>query len=149
VQAPFLRRRSSVIIKVMQVPTDRNDVRVLIVDDQASFRRAARAVVELTPGFAVVGEADSGEASVDAVGTLRPQLVLMDVHLSGIDGVEASRRIRAAGEVFVPVIFLLSTYDASSFSDVLAECGATAYLAKGEFGPERLSAAWASATESG
>src|SRR5205814_403575 len=114
--------------------------------DQASFRRAARGVVELTPGFAVVGEADGGEASLEAAQALGPHLVLMDLHLPGIDGVEATRRIRAANQVSAPVIFLQSTYDATSCSEVLAECGAAAYLAKAEFGSARLTAAWASAT---
>ncbi len=53
-------------------------MRVLIVDDQAPFRAAARAVVELTDGFEVVGEAASGEASVDAARAVAPDLVLMD-----------------------------------------------------------------------
>jgi pilus assembly protein CpaE len=137
------------MLKVMQMHPDHQVVQVLIVDDQASFRRAARGVVEVTPGFVVIGEADSGEASVDAAHELAPHLVLMDVHLPGIDGVEATRRIRAINQVHAPVIFLLSTYDDTSYSEVLAECGAAAYLAKGEFGSERLSAAWASATASG
>jgi DNA-binding NarL/FixJ family response regulator len=116
-------------------------VRVLIVDDQLSFRRAARGVVELTDGFEVAGEVASGEASVAAARTLRPDLVLMDVHLPGIDGLEASRRIKAAGGG--PVIFLLSTYEAAEFAERTAACGAAAYLAKAEFGPERLASTWA------
>ncbi|MGH2766519.1 MAG: response regulator transcription factor, partial [Actinomycetota bacterium] len=68
-------------------------VRVLIVDDQEPFRQAARAVVELTDGFEVAGEAETGEAAVDAARGLGPDLVLMDVNLPGIDGLEATRRI--------------------------------------------------------
>jgi DNA-binding NarL/FixJ family response regulator len=118
-------------------------VRVLIVDDQLSFRRAARGVVELTSGFEVAGEVSSGEASVEAARALRPDLVLMDVHLPGIDGLEASRRITSAAVGTSPVIFLLSTYEAAEFAERTATCGAAAYLPKAEFGPERLSAAWA------
>ena len=121
---------------------------MLIVDDQLSFRRAARGVVELTSGFEVAGEVTSGEASVEAAYTLRPDLVLMDVHLPGIDGVEASRRITAAAEGSSPVIFLLSTYEAAEFAQRTATCGAAAYLPKAEFGPERLSAAWAASSVS-
>ena len=119
---------------------------MLIVDDQLSFRRAARGVVELTSGFEVAGEVTSGEASVEAARALRPDLVLMDVHLPGIDGLEASRRITSAAVGTSPVIFLLSTYEATEFAERTANCGAAAYLPKAEFGPERLSAAWAASS---
>src|SRR5688572_16123851 len=69
------------------------DVRVLIVDDQETFRRALASVVEETPGFTMVGSATSGEESLVAAAALRPQLVLMDVNLPGIDGLEATRRL--------------------------------------------------------
>ena len=68
-------------------------VRVLIVDDQAPFRMAARAVVEATDDFDVVGEAETGEASVEMAHELKPDLVLMDVNLPGINGLEATRQI--------------------------------------------------------
>jgi DNA-binding NarL/FixJ family response regulator len=68
-------------------------VRVLIVNDQAPFRRAAEQVVEATDGFEVAGEVTTGEAAVAAAQALRPDLILMDVHLPGIDGPEATRRI--------------------------------------------------------
>jgi DNA-binding NarL/FixJ family response regulator len=118
----------------------------LIVDDQLSFRRAARGVVELTSGFEVAGEVTSGEASVEAARALRPDLVLMDVHLPGIDGLEASRRIKSAAVSNSPVIFLLSTYETAEFAERTATCGADAYLPKAEFGPDRLWAAWAAIT---
>jgi DNA-binding NarL/FixJ family response regulator len=123
---------------------DHNAVRALIVDDQAAFRRALRNVVDLTPGFVVVGEADTGEAAVDAAREHRPDLVLMDVHLPGIDGPEASRRILADRSGAPPVIFLLSTYQPSEYADAtfLDGCGARAYLMKTEFGSARLSATW-------
>ena len=68
-------------------------VGVLIVDDQAPFRRAARMVMAATPGFAVVGEAESGEEAVELFERLEPGLVLMDINLPGINGIEATRRI--------------------------------------------------------
>jgi DNA-binding NarL/FixJ family response regulator len=100
-------------------------------------------VVELTSGFDVVGEVTSGEASVEASRALRPDLVLMDVHLPGMDGLEASRRIKAGATHGGPVIFLLSTYEAADFVERTVECGAAAYLPKAEFGPEPLASAWA------
>lgn len=127
------------------MPRAHATVRVLIVDDNASFRRAARGVVELTPDFVVVAEAESGEAALQAVYEDQPDLVLMDVNLPGIDGLQASRRILAGNETRAPVILLLSTYDAADYSDQPGECGAVAYLTKAEFGSESLQAAWTAA----
>jgi DNA-binding NarL/FixJ family response regulator len=118
-------------------------VRVLIVDDQAPFREVARTVVELTDGFEVAGEAEDGEAAVAAARHLRPELVLMDVNLPGIDGLEATRRIlRETGDV---VVLMLSTYEADEYAPQAAEAGAAAYIPKSEFEPDRLAAAWAEA----
>ena len=119
-----------------------SDVRVLIVDDQEPFRRAMAAVVAATDGFEVVGSATTGEESLTATAELQPDLVLMDVNLPGIDGIEATRRIVA--EPDAPVVVLLSTYDADQVD--AAGCGAAAYIPKAEFGPDRLSAAWDGAT---
>jgi DNA-binding NarL/FixJ family response regulator len=117
------------------------EVRVLVVDDQEPFRRAMEAVVEETEGFVVVGSAATGEESLTAAAALRPQLVLMDVNLPGIDGIEASRRLTSQPDG--PVVVLLSTYDADEFD--VAGSGAAAYVGKAEFGPDRLTAAWVDA----
>ena len=114
------------------------EVRVLIVDDQEPYRRAMAAVVDATDGFVVVGSATSGEESLDVAAELRPDLVLMDVNLPGIDGIEATRRLSSAPDR--PVVVLLSTYDEDQFE--LAGCGAAAYVAKAAFGPDRLAEAW-------
>jgi DNA-binding NarL/FixJ family response regulator len=119
-------------------------VRVLVVDDQNPFRQAMSAVVEATDGFQVVGTAASGEESVVACRRLLPDLVLMDVNLPGIDGVAATRLVRALPSP--PVVLLLSTYDADAADGFLAACGAAAYLTKSELGPDRLTAAWSAAT---
>ncbi|TDW77326.1 response regulator [Kribbella pratensis] len=113
-------------------------VRVLVVDDQEPFRRAIAAVVSETDGFVVVGASSSGEESLHAVARLRPDLVLMDVRLPGIDGIEASWRITQAEKS--PVVVLLSTLDAADLD--LSGCGAAGYLAKAAFGPEQLVATW-------
>jgi DNA-binding NarL/FixJ family response regulator len=118
-------------------------IRVLIVDDQEPFRLAARMVVEATEGFDVAGEVETGEDSVEVARELDPDLVLMDVNLPGIDGIEATRRILdASGRV---VILLLSTYEEAEYAPRAAECGAAAYIPKSSFSPERLSEAWAEA----
>ncbi|WP_329479740.1 response regulator transcription factor [Kribbella sp. NBC_01484] len=115
------------------------DVRVLIVDDQEPFRRAIAAVVSETDGFVVVASTSSGEEALLAVTRLRPSLVLMDVNLPGIDGIEATRQITKDADA--PVVVLLSTYDREEFD--ISGCGATSYLAKAAFGPDLLTAAWA------
>jgi DNA-binding NarL/FixJ family response regulator len=123
-------------------------VRVLIVDDQAPFRLAARAVVEMTDGFEVAGEADTGEGGVEAARELDPDLVLMDVNLPGIDGLEATRRILGdAGDRVV--VLLLSTYEADEYAPRAAEVGAAAYIPKSEFEPDRLTEAWSAAGKEG
>lgn len=119
-------------------PVSNDPVGVLVVDDQDPFRRAMAAVVDETEGFAVVGAVASGEESVAAVAELRPDLVLMDIHLTGIDGIEAARQI-STGEA-APVVFLLSTYDEDDFD--LSGCNATAYISKALLSPARLLQLW-------
>src|SRR5437899_1071352 len=119
-------------------------VRVLIVDDQEPFRMAARMVVEATDGFEVVGEAETGEDSVLLAHELNPDLVLMDVNLPGINGLEATRQILSTTARVV--ILLLSTYEAAEYAPRAAECGAAAYIPKSEFSPDRLEEAWSAAS---
>jgi len=115
-------------------------VQVLICDDQEAFRAAAREVVNATQGFEVVGESETGEESVLAAGLLHPDLVLMDVHLPGIDGLEASRRIREAYPKVA--VLLLSTYNREEFAPRIAESGAVAFISKATFGPDGLMEMW-------
>ena len=122
-------------------------VRVLIVDDQEPFREASRMVVELTDGFDVVGEAETGESGVDMARELKPDLVLMDVNMPGIDGMESTRRI--LGENPSVIVFLVSTYEPAEYEPKAAECGAKAYIPKSSFGSDELETAWSNANASG
>ncbi len=115
-------------------------VSVLIVDDQMPFRAVARTVVGLTDGFAVAGEAESGEDAVAKAAAEPPDLVLMDINLPGINGIEATRRIRAANPT-VSVI-LLSTYSESDLPADAREVGALAYVHKEDFGPAIMRDLW-------
>ena len=105
---------------------------------------AARLVVDATDGFDVVGEAETGEDSIQMAQDLDPDLVLMDVNLPGINGLEATRQILSTTARVV--ILLLSTYEADEYAPRAAECGAAAYIPKSEFSPDRLEEAWSTAT---
>jgi two-component system, NarL family, invasion response regulator UvrY len=120
-------------------------VQVLIVDDQAPFRDVARLVVELTDGFEVAGEAQTGEEAVELSRSLKPDLILMDVNMPGIDGTEATKIILS--ETDAVVILLLSTYEPAEYEPKAAEAGAAAYIPKSAFDPDRLEAAWNEATK--
>ena len=121
---------------------DREAVGVLIVDDQAPFRRAAKMVMAATPGFDVIGEAESGEQAVELFDELTPGLVLMDINLGpGINGIEATRRITAAHPD--ATVLLLSTYQAADLPSGADTCGAAGYVNKEEFGPAVVLDLWA------
>ncbi len=113
-------------------------VRVLVVDDHEAFRMAAAAVVTATDGFQLVGSAASGEAALAAVAELHPDLVLMDIHLPGIDGLESTRRIRGRQ----PAVRVLLVSSSDGYADP-EECGAMGYLAKPRLNPAQLHRVWA------
>jgi two-component system, NarL family, invasion response regulator UvrY len=115
-------------------------VRVLVVDDQAPFRGAAKRVVGMTAGFEVVGEAMTGEEAVEMAASLKPDLILMDINLPGINGIEAVRRIREQDPNVIA--FLLSTYAEADLPADARTCGASAYIHKERFMPQLLSALW-------
>jgi len=115
-------------------------VRVLLVDDQDQVLRALAAVVAETPGFEIVGRAVSGEDAVTLAATSLPDLVLMDVNLPGIDGLEATRRILERRPE--TVVLLLSTYDEDAGAEFVTASGAAAYVTKAAFGPDRLEGVW-------
>lgn len=115
-------------------------MKVLVVDDQAPFRGAAKRVVGMTPGFEIVGEAVTGEEAVDMATALEPDLVLMDINLPGINGIEAVRRIQERRPE--TLAFLLSTYAEADLPADARTCGAKAYIHKERFMPQLLAALW-------
>jgi two-component system, NarL family, invasion response regulator UvrY len=120
-------------------------ISVLIVDDQLPFRAVARTVIGMTGGFSVAGEAESGEDAVAQVAEHVPDLVLMDINLPGINGIEATRRIRAAHPE--TRVILLSTYSEADLPADARECGALAYVHKEDFGPALVRELWDAAPD--
>jgi pilus assembly protein CpaE len=119
---------------------EKADVRVLVVDDQRPFRVAAAGVLRRTPGFVLAGEAESGEEAVEMARDLHPDLVLMDIRMPGIGGVEATRQLLV--DLPLTVVFLCSTYERADLPVEAAASGASAYLHKEEFRPELLTQLW-------
>jgi two-component system invasion response regulator UvrY len=113
-------------------------VRVVVADDQAPFRRAARSVLAADNEFELVGEAHSGEEAVAAARSLEPDLILLDIKMAGIGGIEAARTIAAAVPSAVTV--LVSTYREEDLPAGASTCGAAAYLHKSEVGAPVLRA---------
>jgi DNA-binding NarL/FixJ family response regulator len=115
-------------------------VTVMIVDDQAPFRAAARAVLSRIAGFELVAEVGSGEDAVATADELRPELVLMDINMGEMDGIEATRLIVEANPA-VRVI-LVSTYGLDDLPPTARTSGAIAYVNKDELSPRVIRRIW-------
>jgi two-component system, NarL family, invasion response regulator UvrY len=114
---------------------------VVVVDDQAPFRLAAKAVLRRLDCFELAGEASSGQAAIELVDALHPALVLIDINMPEMNGIEATRRIVAAHPDVV--VFLCSTYDVADLPSGAADSGAAGYLNKEQFGADTLRRLWA------
>lgn len=111
------------------------EMTVLVVDDHPPYRRAMRDLITQADGFTVVGEAATGEAAIDMVAVLGPGLVLMDVDMPGIGGIEAARAILQIAPR--TRVVLCSTYEYLDVATEVPETGAV-YLRKEDLDPERL-----------
>jgi two-component system invasion response regulator UvrY len=118
-------------------------VRVWVVDDQASFRRATAATLDAMDDFVMAGECETGESAVELIRDGDADIVLMDVHMPGMGGIEATRQIHAALPELMVV--LMSTYDLEDISAAATGCGAAAYLHKEHLSPDLLSRIWQTA----
>jgi two-component system, NarL family, invasion response regulator UvrY len=115
-------------------------VSVLTVDDQSIFRGIAREVIDATPGFESIGEATSGEEALEAVARLAPQLVLLDVRMPGIDGIEVARRLSATHPD--TLLVLISIEDSIDIPSAAQLGDSVPLVRKQDFGPRLLKRLW-------
>jgi DNA-binding NarL/FixJ family response regulator len=127
----------------MTGPGDGQPIRVLIADDQALVRAGFRMILAAQPDIEVVGEAADGEAAVRLASRLRPDVVLMDIRMPGMDGLEATRRVAQDGSpagvhpASSPRVLILTTFDLDAYVYAALRAGACGFLLK-DAPPERL-----------
>jgi DNA-binding NarL/FixJ family response regulator len=110
---------------------------LMIVDDHRSFRDAARRVLE-NAGFEIVGEAADGESALEAIPGLRPDVVLLDVQLPGIDGFEVAVRLTQQDDA--PLIVMTSSREATHFGPLIEQSGARGFIHKADLSGAAISA---------
>ncbi|MEV0155461.1 response regulator transcription factor [Micromonospora sp. NPDC050686] len=105
-------------------------IRVLLADDQALMRAGFRALLDAEDDLAVVGEAADGAAAVELARRLRPDVVLMDVQMPGLDGIEATHRIATDGALAAVRVLILTNYGLDSYVFAALRAGASGFLLK-------------------
>lgn len=115
-------------------------VGVLVVDDQAVFRQVAGEVIEATQDFELVGEAESGARALTAYDELEPDLVLLDVRMPGMDGIETASLLHDQHPD--SVVVLITVEEAPNLPGGLSSCGAAELVRKQDFGPALLRRLW-------
>src|SRR5262245_3787986 len=113
-------------------------IRVVLVDDQALVRTGFRMILDETGDIEVVGEAADGSAAVDVVSRTKPDLVLMDVRMPNVDGIEATRRVRALPGA--PKVLILTTFDLDEYVFSGLRAGASGFLLKDTLAADLVSA---------
>ncbi|HEX3332232.1 MAG TPA: response regulator transcription factor, partial [Gaiellales bacterium] len=103
-------------------------IRVLIADDQALVRTGFRVMLEVQPDLEVVGEAGDGREAITSARGLRPHVVLMDIRMPALDGIEATRRI--VQEQSSPRVLILTTFDLDEYVYEALRAGASGFLLK-------------------
>jgi len=109
-----------------------NLVRVIVVDDNLTLLRSVGRLMASMPGVELVGEASSGRAALEMVARLRPDLVLMDLVMPGIDGRELTRLLLVQPEA--PLVIMMTLHDLPEYRDVARAAGAHGFLNKSDLG---------------
>jgi len=110
--------------------TTTTTVRILLVDDADSVRRALRHILTSEPDFAVIGEATDGAQAVALAAALRPDIIVLDLVLPGISGIETARRIYAAGDA--EAIIMLTAFGGRTVRAAASDAGIALFLEKGD-----------------
>jgi DNA-binding NarL/FixJ family response regulator len=105
-------------------------IRVVVVDDQALVRAGFRVLVDSADDLQVVGEADNGATAVQVVSTTRPDVVLMDVRMPSMDGIEATRQITRSAATAATKVIILTTFDLDEYVYEALRAGASGFLLK-------------------
>ncbi len=111
------------------------------MDDHAPFLDVARELLHATPGFEPAGEAGSAEAGLELIEAEGPDLILIDVHMPGMSGIEMAKKLRASGSS--SVVVLISAQDVTELPAAAQLCGAAAVMRKQELGRATLRKLWA------
>ena len=115
-----------------------NKTRVIIADDHVLFREGTRNILEHEPDIEVVGEANDGEEAVEVVTRLQPHIALVDIAMPKLNGIEATRQIKARCPA--TAVLILTAYDNDQYILALLEAGAAGYLLKNVSGEELVNA---------
>jgi DNA-binding NarL/FixJ family response regulator len=121
-------------------PAGSGPVGVLVVDDQLVFRQVAHEVIDSTEDFELLGEASSGAHALLAVSELDPDLVLLDVRMPEMDGIETAQRLHAQHPA--AVVVLITVEEDSQLPGGMSTCGAAELVRKQDFGPALLRRVW-------
>lgn len=113
-------------------------IQVLIADDHALFREGTHSLIDLEADMEVTGEASNGEEAIELVGKLKPHVVLMDIAMPKVNGIEATRRIKS--DFPATAVLILTAYDNDQYIVALLEAGAAGYLLKNVSGNDLINA---------